>query len=119
MLDYFPLPDGRLIHPFSLTTPMLESHPWIRQYQLTQERVDHFVLRVVPSAQPTPHRLEALKQQYAQSLGQPVTLDIRLLDTLSPEPSGKFRLSRSLVRSQYDEIDWKQLDARVPPKETS
>jgi len=119
MLDYFPLPDGRLIHPFSLTTPMLESHPWIRQYQLTQERVDHFVLRVVPSAQPTPSRLEALKQQYAQSLGQPVTLDIRLLDTLSPEPSGKFRLSRSLVRSQCDEVDWEQVDDHLPAKGTS
>jgi hypothetical protein len=119
MLDYFPLPDGRLIHPFSLTTPMLEAHPWIRQYQLTQERTDHLVLRVVPSAQPTPDRLEALKQQYAQSLGQSVTLDIRLLDNLSPEPSGKFRLSRSLVRSQYDEIDWEQVEDRVPTKGTT
>jgi phenylacetate-CoA ligase len=119
MLDYFPLPDGRLIHPFSLTTPMLEAHPWIRQYQLTQERIDYFVLRVVPSTPPTLDRLETLKQQYAQTLGQPVTVDIRLLDSLSPEPSGKFRLSRSLVRSQYDEIDWDQVDDRVSAKGTS
>jgi phenylacetate-CoA ligase len=120
MVDYFPLPDGRLLHPFSLTTPMLEAHSWIRQYQLTQERTDHIVLRVVPWSQPTsPQLLETLRQQYAQSLGPQVTLDIRLLDKLSPEPSGKFRLSRSLVRSLYDEVDWEQVDDRVPTKEAT
>jgi len=120
MVDYFPLPDGRLLHPFSLTTPMLEAHSWIRQYQLTQERTDYIVLRVVPWSQPTsPELLETLRQQYAQSLGPQVTLDIRLLDKLSPEPSGKFRLSRSLVRSRYDEVDWGQVDDRVPTKEAT
>lgn len=117
-LDYFPLPDGRLIHPFSLTTPMLEAHSWIRQYQLTQERTDHLVLRVVPWDAPSPGLLEEVKEQYSKTLGPHVTVDIHLLDELRPEASGKFRLSQSLVRPHHEEVDWERVEDLAPARDT-
>jgi phenylacetate-coenzyme A ligase PaaK-like adenylate-forming protein len=106
MLDYFPLPDGRLIHPFLFTVPMLDAHGWIRQYQLTQQRKDRLALRIVPACAPEPARLDDLRRLCAEKLGSQVTLQVELLDALNPEESGKFRVSRSLVHSEYDRIDW-------------
>ena len=41
MIDYFPLPDGRLLHPYEIVTRLVwRSQGWIRQYQLVQERRD-------------------------------------------------------------------------------
>jgi hypothetical protein len=89
---------------------MLEAHSWIRQYQLTQERTDHLVLRVVPWDAPSPGLLEEVKQQYSRTLGPDVTVDIRLLDELRPEANGKFRLSQSLVRPHHEEVDWERVE---------
>ena len=42
MLDYFPLANGRLFHPYELVMIILEhGGGWIGQYQLTQERRAH------------------------------------------------------------------------------
>ena len=45
MHDYFHLPGGRVLGPFSLTFKILSRYPWVRQYELIQEREDRVVLQ--------------------------------------------------------------------------
>ena len=35
-----------------------------------------------------------------------MTLSIALVPTIEPEPGGKQRISRSLLGSEYDTMDW-------------
>lgn len=109
MVDYFPLANGRTVHPFALTTPVIESAGrWLAQYQLTQERPDHLVLRIAPRAAPSPEELAQVEALILAAAGPGITLELRLVPEIPLEPSGKFRLSRSLVASHYDNIDWAQ-----------
>ena len=107
MLDYFPLPGGRMIHPYEITVPhILGVAAWIRQYQFTQERVDRVILRVVPLTTPTTQELARLEESVTTVLGQGVEFQVILVPEIQLEPSGKFRVFRSLVNSAYDGIDW-------------
>ena len=106
MHDYFPLPDGRLIHPYEIILLFRDVTPWIRQFQLIQERIDRVILRVVPSKTPTPQELVRLEESVKSLLGQGVEFQVILVPEIQLEPSGKFRVSRSLVKSAYDGIDW-------------
>ena len=98
MLDYFPLPGGRVIHPYEIVSILIDdAASWIGQYQLTQEREDRLVLRVVPSATPTPQKLALLEESVAALLGEGVGFQVILVPKIQLEPNGKFRVSRSLV----------------------
>jgi phenylacetate-CoA ligase len=109
MLDYFPLPGGRVIHPYEITLFIVRNAaPWIRQYQLTQEREDRVILRVVPSTTPTPQELVQLHESVTAVLGQGVEFQVILVPEIQLEPSCKFRVSRSLVKSAYDGIEWER-----------
>jgi phenylacetate-CoA ligase len=106
MIDYFPLPGGRMIHPYEIVLALLQEAPWIRQYQLIQEREDRIALRVVPSITPTPQELARLKEAVSKLLGRDVEFRVVLVPEIQLEPNGKFRVSRSFVKSAYDGIDW-------------
>ena len=107
MLDYFPLPGGRVIHPYEIVLTLIhDAASWIGQYQLTQEREDRLVLRVVPSATPTPQKLALLEESVVALLGEGVGFQVILVPKIQLEPNGKFRVSRSLVKSAYDGLDW-------------
>jgi phenylacetate-CoA ligase len=101
MLDYFPLPDGRLIHPYELVLPLVR-HPWVRQYQLLQERPDRVVLQVVAAPHPSPAELAEAERDARERLGPGVELVLALVSEIALQPNGKFRPSRSLVASAYD-----------------
>lgn len=107
MHDWFVLPGGRLIHPFELIWQLQDDLPWIRQYQLVQEREDRITLRVEPrAALPSPDVVAELEARVARPLGPGVTLAIALVPAIEPEPDGKQRISRSLLGSAYDTVDW-------------
>jgi phenylacetate-CoA ligase len=107
MLDYFPLANGRLCHPYELVMLILDQGTrWIGQYQLTQERRDRVVLRVVPRLSPTPEDIAGLEGAARETLGPGVEFQVVLVPEIPLEVTGKFRVSRSLVESAYDGIDW-------------
>jgi phenylacetate-CoA ligase len=107
MIDYFPLADGRLVHPYEITRAMAdELGPWLRQYQLTQETEGRIVLRVVPAGPLPLERLAALEQALARVLGPLVRGVVAIVSEIELESTGKFRVSRSRVRSEYDGLDW-------------
>jgi phenylacetate-CoA ligase len=105
MIDYFPLPDGRMVHPYQiLATFIAGNDSWIRQYQLLQEQRDRIILRVLPVQAPEPQVLERLEQSVRPLLGPGVEFRVQMVDSLPLESTGKFRPSRSLVHSAYDGV---------------
>jgi hypothetical protein len=107
MNDYFPLPGGRLIHSYEIIVTLLqETVPWMRAYRLLQERDDRIVLTAVPLVAPTDAQLRRLHAAVAAVLGQGVEFHVRLVPEILLEENGKFRVSRSMLRSNYDGIDW-------------
>lgn len=104
MIDYFHLPDGRVIHPQQPWGARREKTPWIRQYQVTQERIDRIVLRIVPWHMPSVQELAALQEPARAFLGPLVTLEVKVVPEIRVEPNGKFRVFRSLITSPYDKI---------------
>ena len=104
MLDYFPLPDGRMIHPYEISAKFIfPDVPLIRQYQLLQERKDRIVLRMIPAPTATPEMMATLRSRLAELLGPEVTVDFVTVDSIDPDATGKYRVARSLVHSMYDE----------------
>jgi len=109
MLDYFPLAGGRLLHPYEVVAVVLErAKPWLGQYQLTQERADRVVLRVVPLTTPSPAEVAELEQSVRATLGPGIEFRALLVKDIALEGNGKFRVSRSLVASDYDGLDWER-----------
>ena len=114
MIDYFVLPHGGLVHPYQLTMAFLHLAPWIREYQLVQERTDRVVLRVVPFETPTAEQAASVRQALSQRLGPGVEVDVMVVPEILLEPGGKLRPSRSLVKSEYDGIDWEASSPASP-----
>ncbi|MDB4912343.1 MAG: coenzyme synthetase [Gemmatimonadetes bacterium] len=105
MLDMFPLPDGRVIHPYYLSESLIMDDPdWIENFQLTQERLGHITMRIIARAEPTSQRIERLRALGAELLGACVEFELMIVDSIPSETSGKYRPARSFVTSSYDDV---------------
>ena len=105
MLDMFPLPDGRVIHPYYLSETMIMDDPdWIETFQLTQERVDSIHMSIVPRGEAMAERVERVRALGAKLLGPDVRFELLIVDSIPAEPSGKYRPARSHVASSYDGV---------------
>jgi phenylacetate-coenzyme A ligase PaaK-like adenylate-forming protein len=105
MLDMFPLPDGRVIHAYYLTESLIMGDPdWIENFQITQERLDHITMRIIPRSAPAGARVERIRTEGAELLGPRVTFELMIVDSIPSEVSGKYRPARSLVTSSYDGV---------------
>jgi phenylacetate-CoA ligase len=103
MQDYLPLANGKLLQARELMLLTLaQARPWVGQFQLTQERPDRVVLRIVPLMPPQPSDIEALERATQERLGPGIELEVLLVPELPLEADGKFRVARSLVTSIYD-----------------
>jgi phenylacetate-CoA ligase len=97
-MDYLVLPEGRVLHPYALMRHVMEvGKAWIRQYQLTQERLDRVVLRIAPVGTPPEAELEELRSRFVSSLGPGIDVELQLVSEIPLEPTGKFRVARSLL----------------------
>ncbi len=107
MIDYFTLPDGRMVHPYEIVAILRQdAASWTRQYQVIQERGDRITMRIVPSFRPQPEKVSSLEQSVSDLLGQGVEFRVVFVPEIQLESSGKFRVFRSLVQSDYDGIEW-------------
>lgn len=105
MLDYFRLPDGRDLHPYELTIPLLDdaaAEGWMAHYQFVQETLDRVTLWIVPVRPPRPDELARAGDTLRAQLGPAVTLDIHLVDDIPLGENGKFRVARSRLGSLYE-----------------
>jgi phenylacetate-CoA ligase len=99
VVDYFPLPDGRLLHPYVLYGAVIEGRPWVRRYQFVQEAVDRVVVKVVPDGALSAQQLESLRHAAGAALGPQVNFEVQQVAALPSGPGGKFRVGCSLVKS--------------------
>ncbi len=109
MFDYFPLADGRTVHPYEIIGILGKTAPWIREFQLVQERRDLVLVRIAPATPPTSAEVADLERAVAEFLGPAVALRLELVDEIALEPNAKLRVCRSRVTSAYDAPDTTRL----------
>jgi len=88
--DIVATPDGRLLAPVSLTHPF-KPFPQILESQIVQERLDHLLVKIVPSSELTAEHEASLIALLAERMGPGVEIELRRVDAIPREPSGKFR----------------------------
>lgn len=102
VVDYFPLPDGRVLHPYEISAIVWETaFRCMRQYQLVQERTDRIVARIALAAESHREDVAAEMRRVEALLGPGVELVVEFVDDIPPGPRGKFGVYRSLVSSEY------------------
>jgi phenylacetate-CoA ligase len=89
-------PDGRMVSPSILTHPF-KPFPQIVESQLIQDRADHLLVKIVPSAEFDPMHQAILLGELERRLGSSMKIEIQLVDAIARETSGKFRWIISLV----------------------
>jgi len=94
--EYFPLPDGRELHPYDLINAIW-GESWVRRVQIVQERRDRIVVRLVPSNEPSETTLAGLREKLQEQTGTGVEVVISLQSEIPSAPAGKSRVYVSLV----------------------
>jgi phenylacetate-CoA ligase len=107
--DYFILPGGP-IHPNEITIPIImNSGSWIDRYRIIQETEKKVKLCIKPLRDARKDELEFIRRVGLKKLGDDVDFSVELVEDLPFDPSGKFRVSRSMVSSHLDGIDWSRI----------
>jgi len=99
LADRFNLPDGRSLHPYALVGPLVLEAPWVRRYQIIQERLDRIAIKLVPVGEPPADAAAAATRRMAAELGGNVQVEVQLVKEIPPDANGKFRPYYSLLRS--------------------
>ncbi len=95
-VDYLVLPDGRTVSPYTLTCAV-EEVPGIKQYQIVQTGPDRVVVRIVPGEAFDDGARAVIRACLRPALGQ-IDVRVETLTHIPPEPGGKFRVVRSVLR---------------------
>jgi phenylacetate-CoA ligase len=94
-VDYITLEDGAIVPPYDLTMA-IRSIAGMRQFQIVQRTISWLEVLVVPR----PEFGDASGREIQEHL-RPVlhglTAEVRVVDDIAPEPSGKYRIVRSEV----------------------
>jgi phenylacetate-CoA ligase len=100
--DVIGLPSGNILS----ATPLfvhVNRVDGVDQYRFIQERADHIVLQLVLYEHPGEQALARMRAQLLKYLGEPVTLDIRMVDSIQDE-ARKFRKFISLVHQSDSRV---------------
>jgi phenylacetate-CoA ligase len=88
--DFVVAADGRIMHALALIY-VLRAIPGVGQFKLIQHAVDRLEVQVVPDARWNEAALERVMQGLRARLGHDLKIDLKLLDAIAPEASGKHR----------------------------
>ncbi|HZA67428.1 MAG TPA: hypothetical protein VE592_10790, partial [Geminicoccaceae bacterium] len=94
-VDYLVLADGAMIPPYALTCA-IEHFQGMRQYQIVQTALDRVEVRVVPLVDFDDSTRLGIQQSLRPVL-HGLTAEVRVVDEIPPEASGKYRIVKSLV----------------------
>ena len=103
MFDYFPLVDGRTVHPYEIINVLERGGAWLVRYRITQEARERLVLELLARASPPDGTIERVQRDVVAVVGPGVEVVVRLVESLPFEGTAKLRVCRSLVASEYDE----------------
>jgi len=93
--DFVSLPNGKILPPGS--TAFLRELKGIRQYRIVQERVDELIVYLVLEANPSSDLVERVKEGIKASVGEAVTVGVKIVDEIPRDRSGKLRSVISYV----------------------
>ncbi len=96
VVDFIILPDGKMVSPYLLTCDM-EKIPGIARYQIVQEKKDLIVVVIIKSQEFDQHTVISIRRNLKKVLGKDVQIELRIVDRLPPDKSGKFRVVLSKV----------------------
>lgn len=98
IIDHFTLPDGRVVNSSPLVVTLGRGlRPWLRQFQVVQERTQLVTLNLVARQPPTTAELTEAEEAVRKIVGPAVDVRTRLVPEIPEEHRGKFRPIRSLV----------------------
>jgi phenylacetate-CoA ligase len=98
-IDYFPLADGRVLHPHSIAAAVWAGGlAWMHQYQVVQLERDRVVMYVIPRRTPTRDEVRGTEIAGGEVVGPRVEFAVQLVEEIPDDPSGKFCAYRSLVK---------------------
>jgi phenylacetate-CoA ligase len=88
--DFVVAPDGRVMHALAVIY-VLRAIPGIAQFKCVQRAVDRIEVQIVPATAWNPQAGQAVVAGLRGRLGDEVRVELRLLDEIPPEASGKHR----------------------------
>lgn len=88
--DFVVAADGRIMHALAVIY-VLRAIPGVAQFKLIQHAVDQMEVQVVPDARWNDAAREAVVHGLRARLGATLNIDLKLLDAIAPEASGKHR----------------------------
>jgi hypothetical protein len=80
-----------------LVLPLLAEAPWLRRYQIVQDRADRVLVKIVPLTHPGAEAVAAVARRLATALQGQLAVEVELVEDIPLEPSGKYRPYYSLV----------------------
>lgn len=93
--DCICLTGNRKLTPYSLTCAV-QDVPGVRRFQIIQEAEDSILVRVISSARHN-GQADSIRAAVQEALGEPVKVAVEYADRLPLEPSGKFKVVKSMV----------------------
>ena len=96
---FIALSDGRLCHG-AVTSHVLRDEPGIVEFKTYQDAVDVFEVLLVVEDEFDSAVTERVRRRYQSLFGSHVRVDVRVVDRIRPDPSGKRRYVVSNVASQ-------------------
>jgi len=97
--DFIVAADGRIMHALAVIY-VLRAIPGVGQFKLIQHTVDQMEVQVVPDARWNEAASDAVIQGLRARLGATLIIDLKLLEAIAPEASGKHRYVVSHVPLQ-------------------
>ena len=98
--DFVVAADGRIMHALAVIY-VLRAIPGVGQFKLIQHAVDQMEVQLVPDANWSNTAKLAVIQGLQKRLGQNLTVDLKLKESIAPEASGKHRYVVSHVPLQH------------------
>lgn len=93
-LDAIRTTDGRVL-PGEFFPHMLKDVPGVRRFQVVQETLDRFTLKVVPGPEFGAAQEDYVRREVAKVLGADAGLELQRVDDIPLTDSGKFRVTVS------------------------
>jgi len=88
--DFIVAADGRIMHALAVIY-VLRAIPGVEQFKLIQHAVDQVEVQVVPDTRWNEAARAAVTEGLRARLGSALAIDLKLLDSIAPEASGKHR----------------------------
>jgi len=94
--DFIVLPDEKMVSPYSLIY-IMRNIPGISRYQIIQEEKDKILVLIIKGKEFTQNTITSIRRNLEKALGKDVKIDIKIVNNITRDKSGKFRVVKSKV----------------------